>query len=326
MKTDPLIATLIVITFLLIANSCSNSGDCPSPDFSMISQYELDKSIVETNTTNVSTGIESVFTKNLTDSTSRAIFCQIFVDAARFYDDESGYFFIETLNNAMVVAHINHELIGTSRIDIQDEFGNYFIQAMVETVTYSGRGFVEYYRKNPATNIIDRKLSLVTSIPSANWFIGTGFYGDPPTMYYDNTEAHKIILQEITNTMSKGISGILKTIYTNENERVMFCRDFIDHIRFFDNRSGYFFINQLDGLTIAHGTNPELEGENQIDLQDIHGTYIIKDMIDIVEEEESGYYQYYWSNPATQEEDVKISYVVRIPDTDYFIGAGFYMD
>jgi len=326
MKMIKLLTGTILPALLLTLISCGDSCDCPTPDNMMISQYELDKSIVEVSTISVSTGIESVFTKTIIDSTTRATFCQTFVDEARFFDDESGYFFIETLNNAWVVAHINHDLIGTSRIDVKDEYGNYFIRDIVETVTYSGHGYVEYFRKNPSTEIIERKLSFVTSIPSAGWFIGTGFYGDPASKYYDNTEAHKTILLETTNMMAKGISGILKNMYADENEAIQFCRDFIDHIRFFDNRSGYFFINQLDGLAIAHGTNPELEGGNQIDLQDIHGTYIIRDMIKIIEKDNAGFYQYYWNNPASEEDDIKTSYVARIPDTDYFIGAGYYMN
>mgnify|MGYP002639928775 CR=1 FL=1 len=309
----------------LLISSCTNDCECPEPSPS-ISQYTLDKTIVEINTTNVSTGLESIFNDKITDSTNRAHLCQTFVDYGRFYSDESGYFFIETLDDAWVVAHINHDLIGTSRIEIKDEYGNYFIKAMVETVRYAGHGFVEYYRKNPATELIERKMSFVTSIPSAQWFIGTGFYGDPPSNYYDYDEAHRLYLMEATKTMAKGIGGVLKEIYTIEENKIDFCQTFIDHIRFFDNRSGYFFIVDLDGICIAQGANPELEGENISDLQDTQGTYFIKDMIDIVKEHDSGSLSYFWNNPATGEDEIKNSYFIKIPDTNYFIGAGYYLN
>lgn len=325
MKTLQLFVIPLIAITLMIVESCDNCN-CPEPEETLVSQYELDKSLVEINTTNASTGFETVFTENIFDSTERAHFSQVFVNAARFYSDESGYFFIETLNDAWVVAHINPDLIATSRINIQDENGKFFIKEMVETVIYTGYGFVEYYRKNPSTEEIERKMSFVTSIPSANWFIGTGFYGGPSNTYYNNLEAQKHILMEVTNTMAKGIAGIFDNIYSEEDVRIEFCRDFIDHMRFFDDGSGYFFINDLNGITIAHGANHALEGENNFDLQDTQGAYIIRDMIDIVESEGSGYYEYFWNNPASGNEETKITYIIRIPDTDYFIGAGFYFN
>jgi signal transduction histidine kinase len=202
--------------------------------------------------------------------------------------------------------------------------GKYFIKEIVETVRYSGYGFVEYYRKNPSTGTTERKLSFVTSIPSAQWFIGTGFYGDPPEHYYPPMDAYQTILMTTTNTTAKGIGGIYSAIYTDEDSQVEFCRSFIDHIRFFDNGSGYFFINDFNGINIAHGADKSHEGQNDYDLQDSHGAYIIRDMIDIAKNSGSGFYEYYWVNPATGKEQKKISAVVRIPGTDYFIAGGFY--
>ncbi len=315
----------IIIPILLIITGCPFDCDCPTPADPMVSQYDLDKMIVEIATTNVSTGTESIFSSDLQDSLSRAQFCQTFVDNARFYDDESGYFFIETLVDAWVVAHINHDLIGTSRIDIQDENGTYFIRNMVQTVAYSGYGFVEYYRKNPATEQVDRKMSFVTSIPSADWFIGTGFYGDPPEQYYDFNDANSIVVTESTNIMAKGIGGILEGSYLGEQDRIDFCRTFVDHIRFFEDGSGYFFIIDNDGVCIAQGASPELEGQDLYDLQDPQGKYFIREMIDMVTSNGSGIVSYTWNNPATEDIETKSTYVTRIPETDYIIGSGYYM-
>lgn len=320
-KLTFLIATFV--TILILGSSC-NDCNCPDPNPPMHNQYSLNKAIVEINTTNASTALETIFQKNIADSSSRATFSQIFVDSARFYDDKSGYFFIETLNNAWAVAHINHDLIGTSRINVQDENGNFFIQKMVETVIFSGYGFVEYYRKNPATGADERKLSFVTSIPSAHWFIGTGFYGDAAENYYTTYDFNKEIIKEVVSTMARGISGLISNLYPDDNEKINFCRDFIDHIKFFDDASGYFFINDYNGINIAHGADSSIQGENNYDLQDTRGAYIIRDMINIAQNSGSGYYEYYWNNPTTNKEEKKVVYVQSIIGTDYFIAAGFY--
>ena len=180
-----LLSLSILITFL---ESCTTKCDCLDT-YIGVSEYDVKKSIVQTNTTNFATGFETIFESSylntliVNDSAYYAQMCQSVINPIRFFDDESGYFFIETINDAWVVAHINHDLIGTSRINIQDENGKFFIQEIVETVKYAGYGFVEYYRKNPSTLENERKLSFVTSIPSANWFIGTGFYGGPSSAY-----------------------------------------------------------------------------------------------------------------------------------------------
>ncbi len=324
MKNISYITALILIIFF--GQSSCNDCNCPEPNPPMYNQLELNKMIVETNTTNASTAFETVFSKNITDSASRATFSQVFADSARFYDDKSGYFFIETLDGAWAVAHVNHDLIGTSRINVQDENGKFFIQEMVQTVRYTGFGFVEYYRKNPASLINERKLSFVTSVPSANWFIGTGFYGGPGTLYYTDYEAKQLILQEIVNTMARGISGIITNIYPGGAERVDFCRDFVDHIKFFDDASGYFFINDFDGINIAQGADSGHQGQNDYDLQDTQGAYIIRDMINIAKDGGSGFYEYYWARPSSYKEERKITYVSSIKGTDYFIGAGFYVN
>ncbi len=325
MKTKKLFLILFMVSIAISFLYSCKCDECPEPD-TQVSQYQLDKTIVETNTTNVATGFQSVFSEMITDSTDRAVFSQTFVDAALFYDDNSGYFFIETLDNAWCVAHINHDLIGTSRINVQDLNGKYFIQDIVETVLYSGHGFVEYFRKNPSTGAVERKLSYVTNIPAAQWFIGTGFYGDPPVQYYDKQEADKILLRELVRTMAKGMGAIIKDIYNSDSSKAAFCRTFIDHIRFFDNGSGYFFINDFDGINIAHGADASHEGQNDYDLQDTQGNYIIRDMIDIAKNDGSNYYRYTWNNPSSGNDEEKIVFVMRIPDTDYFIAAGFYVN
>ncbi len=322
-KLFVIITAVCFITSAIFVSSC-NDCNCPQPSDKLIAQYDLNKMIVETNTTNVATGFESVFSKNIFDSTSKAKLCQVFVDSALFYSDNSGYFFIETLDNAWVVAHINHDIIGTSRYDVQDENGKYFIRDMVQTVKYAGYGFVDYYRKNPSTDDTERKLSFVTSIPEAYWFIGTGFYGGPQNGNYSQYDGNQFILKESVKSMSKGIANVLSEIYANEDDRVNFCRDFLDHIKFFDDGSGYFFVNNMEGINIAHGADANHQGKNDYDLQDSRGTYIIRDMIDIVNNSGSGFYEYYWVNPASGLEEMKVTYVSAIRGTNYFIGAGFY--
>ena len=321
------ILTRIACIALLLICACNiNDNDDDTPQISL---FDLNKEIIETNVTNTSTGLGSVFTSMVTDSVGRAELSQAFVSRGLFFPDESGYFFIETLDSAWVIAHLNESYIGTSRYYAQDLNGKYHVQEVIDTVLTSGSGFVEYFFTNPATQNGENKLSFVTQLFPTNWFIGAGFYytDDEKNTLYDVPEGNKLLVEDLVTTYAKGISGVFTDIYTDEAEQVAFCRTFLDDITFFEDESGYFFILDFDGLSIAHGAQQELEGQNQWDLQDTKGTFIVRDMAELAQNNPAGeFYEYYWMNPATEKEEPKTSFVMRIPNTSYFIGAGVYQE
>ena len=325
MKQINIFTALLFAFFLLSTSSCKKDNP-EEPNFDVVSQYELDKAIVRISATNIATGLETLFVDEITDSVERAHLTQAFVMPVRFFNDQSGYFFVETFGTWVVAHPTKPELIGTYRMEVQDPFGKYYIKEIVSTVTYIGYGFVEYYFENPATGQLNRKLTFVKSIPSAEWFIGAGFYGDPESVYYEKNDANKIIVEEATRIMATGIGGVFAEIYSDSLERVSLCRKFIDHIRFFDDQSGYFFIYDFNCINVAHGVQKEIQGENLYNYQDSHGNYVIRDLGYIAANEGSGFYQYYWNNPVTGLEEAKIAYVERIPGTDYYVGSGFYLN
>lgn len=315
----------MIILMIITLTSC-NEGDTTYIYRDMVSQYELNKSIVQVNTTNVATGFETVFTEMITDSAGRAQLCQSFIQPVRFFDDESGYFFVES-NKAWMVAHATQPgLIGTYRMDIQDVLGKYYVKEMVNTVLYTGYGFVEYYFQNPVDGLNERKLAFVKSIPVAEFWMGSGFYGFADEIYYTREEANKQIVIETTSSFALGIGGVFDNYCSDTTERVEFCRALIDHVRFFDNQSGYFFMYDFNCVNVAHGTQKNLQGENLYDYQDSHGNFVIRDLVAVARDFGEGYYEYYWNNPVTTKEEPKLAWVKKVPGIDYFIGSGIYLE
>jgi signal transduction histidine kinase len=197
---------------------------------------------------------------------------------------------------------------------------------MVNTDIYTGYGFVEYYFTNPATNENERKLGFVKSIPTAQFFSGSGFYGDPPSVYYTPNEASMKIAEEATIAMAEGIGGVFSGYYSDSSDRVTFCRKMIDFVRFFDDQSGYFFIYDFNCVNVAHGTQKNLQGQNLYDYQDSHGNYVIRELLAVTKSEAGGgTYEYWWNNPVSGQEEPKLAYVIKIPGIDYFIGSGIYL-
>lgn len=330
MRKYYLFLQLVVITFLITSTfSCSTKCDCnPDANRDMINETDVLKSIIQTNTTNFASGFETVFQNTYTnnpnaDSLDYAQICQSVIEPVRFFSDKSGYFFVET-NNAWMMAHATKpELIGTYRYDKQDINGDYYVRDMVEAINYRGYGFVDYYFEHPQTGLITQKLAFVKSIPTANFFIGSGFYNLNSPYYFTREESAKALLENVTISMAEGLSGGFTQIEDSLG-KVEFCRMFIDHVRFFDNQSGYFFIYDFNGVNVAIGTQEELQGQNLYDYQDSKGNYVIRELINIAKTTGSGYYNYYWHNPISGNEEAKTAFIYKIPGIDYFIGSGIY--
>ena len=102
--------------------------------------------------------------------------------------------------------------------------------------------------------------------------------------------------------------------------------DAIRPIRF-DQGSGYFFINGLDGVSHLFADHPEYEGTNMLDVQDKQGRSVARDMIGIVTQAGEGFYRYQWTKPNSAEKNVsKVSFVKVFEPLHWYIGTGVYLD
>ncbi|WP_299495791.1 cache domain-containing protein [uncultured Shewanella sp.] len=331
---------------LLLITACNDNDDDTTSG--VISEYESNKNIVRVNVVNMATGLKATFADLIPNLDDRIALTQAMVSDTRFFPDDSGYFFVETLEDATVIAHIYDTWIGTSRCDAQDLNGKYHVQEMIDTVEHIGFGFISYYFTNPATDEPADKLSFVTGIevngtndsddtdncvgtddttPNDNlpWFIGAGLYNDGINNLLYVNDANKTLVMDVTTTLSEAFSAVFNDIYTQESDQITFSQIFINYIRFFEDQSGYFFILDDAGTVISHGTDDTLEGEDMWNLQDSTGDYFIQGLIQTAQENAGGgFYQYYWANPSTGADEEKTTFIIAIPGTDYFIAAGVY--
>jgi PAS domain S-box-containing protein len=95
----------------------------------------------------------------------------------------------------------------------------------------------------------------------------------------------------------------------------------------FEKGSGYYFITRMDGVELLFADKPQMEGLNLLNMQDTRGQYVIKDMVEIMEQSGEGFYEYYWTKPgATGNDFKKISFVTRFEPYHWLIGTGLYVD
>lgn len=91
----------------------------------------------------------------------------------------------------------------------------------------------------------------------------------------------------------------------------------------------YLFVFTTDGTFLLHGDNPDLEGQNMIDLEDANGVKILQELI-AVAAEGGGYVEYLWPDPAVEGDEEtgspKVSYGIPYSalGQDFVLGSGFY--
>jgi len=91
------------------------------------------------------------------------------------------------------------------------------------------------------------------------------------------------------------------------------------------SNSGYFFIYDTNGVNIFHGLKPESEGENQLAVTDPNGKKLIVGLLDQAKNG-GGFYSYHYQKPNVSELVEKMSYAAMIPNTNWMIGTGAYLD
>lgn len=85
-------------------------------------------------------------------------------------------------------------------------------------------------------------------------------------------------------------------------------------------RDGDLYVNvrRTDGVSMAHGMQPNMVGKNQIDLKDVDGKPIVREFIACTS---PCWVDYKWKNYETKAVEAKTSYIVPIKEYRIIVGA-----
>ena len=84
----------------------------------------------------------------------------------------------------------------------------------------------------------------------------------------------------------------------------------------------YIFAHDFNGTTLCLPYLPSGVGTNRMDIQNDQGVYINREMRALAMNG-SGFYEYRWINPISNQSEAKVSYVSKVDDT-WWLGAGIY--
>jgi len=90
----------------------------------------------------------------------------------------------------------------------------------------------------------------------------------------------------------------------------------------FVDRDLYVFVNNLTGISLAHGGNAKIVGKNMIDMKDADNKSYVKERIDMIKAKGKGWQNYKFSNPVTHRIEDKTSYSELVDD--YIVSCGAY--
>ncbi|QKJ68172.1 cache domain-containing protein [Deefgea piscis] len=95
------------------------------------------------------------------------------------------------------------------------------------------------------------------------------------------------------------------------------------HVRYGNGES--FFITDTQQVYKLSPNKPEFEGQNKSTLQDKKGKFLLQDLTRAAQQG-GGYVDYYFSKLGSTEALLKISYAALIPEWNWVIGTGVYID
>ena len=89
----------------------------------------------------------------------------------------------------------------------------------------------------------------------------------------------------------------------------------------FDKGELYVFAYDLQGVMVAHPKNPALIGKNLIDVPDSDGKLFRKEIVEKARIKGSGWVDYLYLNPETNEVEHKTTYLLKVGDIILCCGA-----
>ena len=202
-----------------------------------------------------------------------------------------GFYFIDSLSGENILYPTYPYFEGQNIINLQDFRGEYIIKKDFELIREKGEGFLTgYWRKSDTDSQKNpKKITFVKLFKPYDWLIGTSLYVD---------DIEKLIKAKLM--------------------------DRINNIRF--GKNGYIFVDDWQGVSIAHGAQPDLIGTDMWGVEDSKGTKTTQSLIAASKKKGGDYVSYWWRKPDTGKECPKIAYAKGVPEWKWCVATGVYLD
>ncbi|MGZ8462885.1 MAG: cache domain-containing protein, partial [Candidatus Deferrimicrobiaceae bacterium] len=140
-------------------------------------------------------------------------------------------------------------------------------------------------------------------------------------------EARRIKTQHVVEVASSTLAHYVGLAKSGAMSEVQAKKEAIAAIRKLRyGKDDYFWINDYEPRMILHPFKPELEGTNLGEFKDPQGMRLFVAFADVCKKDGAGFVNYLWPKPGASQPVPKISYVMRVPEWNWIIGSGIYVD
>ncbi|MEE4255317.1 MAG: cache domain-containing protein [Desulfuromusa sp.] len=238
---------------------------------------------------------QNIYQQNIAKKSKTEIEIMI-VEALRDlrFEQGNGYYFMTRLNGVSILSAATPNLEGLNLSEFQDKTGKYIVKDLIRIAKDPGEGFYEYYWTKPAfAGQNHKKISYIKQFEPLGLFLGTG-------LYVEDVDAE--IKADLLSTISS--------------------------IRFGEN--GYIFVNRLNGDALVANGNLIVGNKKLWEVFDKNPdkSRSLFDLEHAAALKPDGDYIYYSMSKMTDpnKEFPKASFICGIPELQWLVGAGIYLD
>jgi PAS domain S-box-containing protein len=209
----------------------------------------------------------------------------------RYYEGR-GYIFIVNMDGVEELFPVNPQYEGVNMLNFQDHKGQYIIRKEIELIEEKGKGFLTDYWAKPGDTLhkeLFPKTSYIRYFEPLDWYIGAGEY--------------------------------LDNVVQDEQDRVI---EYIKNVKF--GADGYIFINTMNGFAVVIDSDKYKPGDFVLNITDPNGVKVIEEEIKAAQKENGDFIYYTWVKPNSKKLAPKVSFIKGIPEWNWLIGSGVYLD
>lgn len=233
--------------------------------------------------------IEAIYNRTDMDETAKKELAMFIVAKMRY--GKTGYIWINDTAPTMIMHPLKPALDGKDLSGFKDPNGKKLFIEMARVCKEDGEGTVDYMWAKPGSDKPVAKTSYVRLFKPWGWILGTGVY-----------------LELAEDTFKQT------------------AKDAIAALRYGDENSDYFWINDTSPTMIMHPIKPQLNGKDISNLADPNGKKLFVEMVNITKAKGEGLVEYQWAKPGHDDPVDKLSYVSLFEPWGWIVGTGVYID
>ncbi len=124
-------------------------------------------------------------------------------------------------------------------------------------------------------------------------------------------------------TKDEAVAMVKKAVeFIKANGRDKAFEEFSNPSGKFVDRDLYVVVYDMNAKCLAHGANAKMIGRDLIDNKDVDGKEFMKERVEMMKKESSGWQDYKFRNPVSNEIEPKSMYLERFEDL--IVGCGVY--